>query len=111
MSDIQALERLKKDRALQVEMRDRVIRLSNNPDFKALIEQEYMVNEVARFMEVAGDPRMKPDQRDDALREAYGPGCLKRWLQAREIMGDHAAEQIIQIDAELEELRQEGVEE
>ena len=110
MSDIQALEKLKKDHQANVAMRDRVLRLSNNADFKAVIAREWMVEEVARFMDVAGNPNIKPEQRKDATDAALAPGSLKRWMHARIQMGDASEAQIIAIDEELEELRLEGEE-
>ena len=111
MSDIQALENQKKDRQREVAIRDLVLKLSNNREFKKVIEEEYCVQEAARFVEVAGNPNLNEQQRKDAMDAAMAPGHLKRWLNARIMMGYYAEHQIVQIDAEIEELRMEGEEE
>lgn len=105
-SEIAQLQEMKKQRQAVVEMRDRLIRLYNNPDFKAVFLHEYMVVEVARFMETAGNPNVPAPQRADALQQAYAPGCLKRWLDARLMMGDTAEEQMGEIDEEILEREQ-----
>lgn len=105
-NEIAQLQEMKKQRQAVVEMRDRLIRLYNNPDFKAVFLQEYMVTEVARFMETAGNPNVPPAQREDALQQAYAPGCLKRWMDARLMMGDTAQEQMEEIDEEILEREQ-----
>lgn len=104
--EITQLQEMKKQRAAVVEMRDRLIRLYANPDFKAVFLKEYMVDEVARFMETAGNPNVPAPQRADALQQAYAPGCLKRWLDARLMMGDTAQEQMEEIDEEILEREQ-----
>lgn len=108
MSDIQALENQKKDCQEAVAMRDLVLKLSTNREFKKVIETEFCINEAARFAEVAGNPNLNDKQRKDAMDAAMAPGHLKRWMSARIMMGNHAEQQIIQIDAEIEEIRMEG---
>lgn len=103
---IAQLREMKAQRATVVDMRDKIIRLYANPDFRAVFLQEYMVTEVARFMETAGNPNVPPAQRADALQQAYAPGCLKRWLDARLMMGDTAQEQLEEIDDEIIEMEQ-----
>jgi hypothetical protein len=56
--EIAQLQEMKKQRQAVVDMRDRLIRLYTNPDFKAVFLKEYMVDEVARFMETAGNPNV-----------------------------------------------------
>lgn len=104
--EIEQLRHARKQREDVVAMRDRLIRLYKNPDFRAVFLDEYMVLEVARFMETAGNPNVPAPQRADALQQAYAPGALKRWLDARLMMGDTAAEQIEEIDEEILEREQ-----
>lgn len=110
MSDIKALEDLKVQHQNQVAMRDLVLKLSNNRDFKKVIEEEYCIQEAARFVELAGSPTLSVEQRKETLDCAMAPGHLKRWMSARIQMGNYSEDQIFQIDAEIEELRGEEAE-
>jgi hypothetical protein len=110
MSDLEQLKELKATRTELVEFRNKIMRLYKNPDFRDVFLKEYMVVEVARFMEVAGNPNQNQQQRADALQQAYAPGMLKRWLDARLLMGDTAEEHLTEIDgAILEEEQMEAM--
>ncbi|MER9436696.1 hypothetical protein NKJ04_17535 [Mesorhizobium sp. M0618] len=110
MSDIKALEQqIVAAKAVQ-EQRDRMVRLANNSDFRALIIEGFCKDECARYTHVSTEPGLSKDDRADALAAAQSAGHLKRWINAIIMMGNRAAEDISQMDEALAELRAEASE-
>ena len=110
MSDIQGLEAQKADLQKQVELRDLILKLSGNFEFRKVIEENYLITEAARNARIGGDPNLDEKQRNDALQMAMAAGHLQRYLSANVRMGNQAQEVILQINEALEELRAEGSE-
>lgn len=108
MSQIAQLEAQKKDLREAVDLRDQILRLSQNIDFRAVIEEDYLIQEAARNARTAGDPNLTAEMRADCISMAIASGHLQRFLSARVKMGNTAEDTIIQIDEALEELRAEG---
>lgn len=110
MSEIQKLEAQKEDLKKQVELRDQILKLSSNHEFRNVIHVEFFQKEAGRLVRIGGDPALDKQQRQDAIDMALATGHLQRFLSANVQMGNQAEETIFQIDAALEELRAEGVE-
>lgn len=108
MSEIQELEAQKKDLQKQVELRDQILKLSENREFRKVVQEEFFLHEAARCARIAGDPGMDEKMRNDAMEMAKAAGHFQRYLQANIQMGNQAEETIRQIDATLEEIRMEG---
>lgn len=111
MSEIQALERQKREMQEHVALRDKVLKLSANPEFRDVIEHDYMLMEATRNIRIGSDPALDKDMRKDAVDMALATGHLKRYLSAKIQIGNQAENTIIHIDQELEELRQSGEDE
>lgn len=88
-----------------VETRARIQRLSQNLDFKELINKRYLIEEAAAFASSAGDPAMTKDQREEALTMALAPGHLKRWLSVQVTMANTAEDQLPQMKHARDVLR------
>jgi hypothetical protein len=108
MSDLNKLEQQRKDAKKAVDFRDTVLRLAENPDFRAVIREEFMVRDCARFVRESINPNIDATGRADALGFAQAAGYLKNWLNVAIQKGDVAAGQITQIDEALDEIRAEG---
>ena len=94
MSEIQELEAEKVRLARQVTLRDQILKLSENFEFRKVIHDGFLTDVERRNM----------------LDMAMAAGHLQRYLSANVQMGHQAADSIIQIDGALEELRAEGAE-
>lgn len=88
-----------------VESRNRIQRLTQNSDFKELINKRYLVEEAAAFAASAGDPALTKDQREEALTMALAPGHLKRWLSVQITMANTAEDQLPQLKHARDVLR------
>lgn len=110
MSQIQELEAQKVDMQKQVDLRDAILKLSGNHEFRKVINEGFLRDDCARNARIAGDPTLDAKQQQDALNMALAAGHLQRYLSANVQMGNMAADNIIQIDEALEELRAEGAE-
>ena len=99
-------EQIKAEKEL-VELHDCVHRLQSNRDFRRLINDEFLLKEPARLAMMAGDPIMDPQQRADAAEMSRAAGHLKRFLSATHTRGKHAASNIKDIEAQLDEVRAE----
>ena len=110
MSQIQELEAQKTDLQKQVDLRDAILRLSGNHDFRKVINEGFLRDDCARNARIAGDPTLDAKQQNDALQMALAAGHLQRYLSANVQMGNMAENNIIHVNGELEELRAEGTE-
>ena len=88
-----------------VETRARIQRLTQNSDFKELINKRYLVEEAAAFAASAGDPALTKDQREEAMTMALAPGHLKRWLSVQITMANTAEDQLPQLKHARDVLR------
>ncbi|QIG67785.1 hypothetical protein PP747_gp084 [Rhizobium phage RHph_Y38] len=94
---------------VQIALRDRLLRLQNNSDFTKLINEEFLVKEAARFVQLSQDPALPNDEaRRDALQLAQATGHLKRWFSAIITMGNVAERDLRDNEALIEELRAAG---
>lgn len=110
MSQIQELEAQKEDLRKQVELRDQILKLSANFEFRKVIHEGFLRDDCARNARIAGDPGLDEKMQKDALNMALAAGHLQRYLSANVQMGNQAEQTIFQIDEALEELRAEGAE-
>ena len=108
MSQIAQLEALKVDRRKDIDLRDQVLRLAQNPDFRAIFDKEFCEVEAGRLVRAAGDPNLPEKERNDCIQMALATGHVKRFLSTKVQMGNHAEQDLITIDEQLEELRAEG---
>lgn len=99
-------EHAKETAQLLVQERDEALKLAENPIFKKLILDGFMKADCARFVMESGDPCLDAEQRADALAMAQAAGHLKRFLNAKVVMGNTAEKQLAELTPEFfEELR------
>lgn len=89
----------------------RLERLLQNKDFKAIVGQEFMVEEAARYVHISCDPNLGKEDRADALFIAQSGGALKRWLAIKEMMLRQKINNIPSLESDLDAARQEENEE
>lgn len=95
----------------RVALRDVVIRLTNNRDFKKVIQDGFMEEHAARNIRLSVDPQTHKDEVQHCIASAQAAGYLKQYLSALIQMGNVAANQIPEIEAEMDEMRAEGADE
>ena len=105
MSEVYALEKQLEGSKKAIELRQIALRLSQNPDFKKLILEEFCVNEAARYVHTSADPAMNAEQRADALAIAQAGGHLKRYLSVVMQMGYQAESQLVSLQEAIEQAR------
>lgn len=110
MSEIQELEAEKARLQKQVTLRDQILKLSENHEFRKVIHDGFLNEECARSARMAGEPTLSDVERRNMLDMAMAAGHLQRYLSANVQKGNQAEETIIQYDQALEELRAEGAE-
>jgi len=107
MTDVTELEAYRENQQTLLDRRNMALRLSNNPDFKKLILDEFCMREAARYVHTSADPAMGKEERADALAMAQASGHLKRFLSVTVQMGAHAERSMPEVDAALAEARAE----
>lgn len=80
MSELAQLEEQQKTANELIELKKAAIRLSVNPDFKTLFQKGYFLEEAARMVQLASDPALTKEQREDANDMAKATGHAKRYL-------------------------------
>lgn len=100
----QRIDELKK----AIEIRDAVMRLQDNADFRKVINENFMVKDCARFAQLSQDPVLDAPSQQDALRIAQAAGHLKRYLSIQIQMGNVADRDLIDNQNVIDELRAEA---
>lgn len=85
-----ALEQQLNKTKQSVELRNLALKLSENPEFKKIILEEFCVKECARYAQLSADPTLSVEDRANSLALAQAAGHLKRYLSVLVRMGDVA---------------------
>lgn len=114
MSEVeQQVEQLRQhqaDQKILVQAREDALALATNPVFKRLILDGFCTVECARYVQESCDPLLTAAQRADALAMAQSSGNLKRFLSLCIQIGNTAANNIQQADAEIAHVLEFGLE-
>ena len=110
MNPVNALEQQLKGFRDLAARRAAALRLFDNADFKSVILNEFMVQECARYAQTSGDPNIDAVGRADALAIAQSAGHLKRYLSVVVQMGNHAENEIVNLEQAIDEARAEEAE-
>ncbi|AYA64327.1 hypothetical protein [Alteromonas sp. RKMC-009] len=106
---IKEIEISKKDAEKLVDDARAVNRLLKNRDFKRVITEGFFEKEAVRLVLLKSDPNFQsPEDQASLLTAMDGIGVLRHYLQTRLVLGDQASASIEDLDAELEELREEA---
>jgi hypothetical protein len=103
--ELEALERDIDASKKRIAFAERVTRLLENPDFRAVIMEEYIVQEAARLVQQSVSPALNESQRKDSLSMAQATGHLKQWLQVTQTVADTLRDRLGEMDSTVEELR------
>lgn len=108
---LQALDIQLEASKVHIALRDAVLRLQKNRDFVKVINEQFLVQECARYVHCSADPALSLESRADALAIAQAAGHLKRFLSVMVTMGNHAESQIPDIEREKDDIRSQEAEE
>lgn len=107
MSEVQRLQKQIEGNKQAIELAAAYERLSKNRDFKKLVLEQFMVQECARYVQVSCDPNLDAGSRADALGLAQAAGHLKRYFAVVCKIGEHAASEVVELEAAIVEAEQE----
>lgn len=89
-----------------VDMRDALVRLSKNRDFKKVILEGYLEKEAARLALISAHSHpTHVENRDEIILQIQGISCFNQFLQTIEMIGNVMANEIAQNEELLDELR------
>lgn len=108
VSVVDQLEQQKSDAKILIDRRQIALRLASNPDFRKLIMEGFCRDDAARYAQESGDPSLPADSRADALLMAQASGHLKRFLSVTIQMGAYHERTMPELDAALDEARNEA---
>ncbi len=104
-TELQALEAQRKAAEKLMEKRDAALRLENNSDFKLLIMEGFLKEEVIRNTAMSADPAYDPAMRADSLAMAQAGGHLSRYIRAQIQMANTAQANLEELDEAIVEAR------
>lgn len=108
MSEVQQLnDQLEYSKHL-VKMRDTVVRLRKNKDFKYLIDEVFLEKECAAYARASADYSLDEDSRKSSLAMAQAAGHLETFLNKYMVMGAQAEATIPHVEQAILEAMQEG---
>jgi hypothetical protein len=99
------LEQHKENLKRYVERRDALVKLLKNREFKQIISEGFMRDEVVRSVAMSGDPNFDAKQQADCLSMAQAGGHLKRYLNLSLAEGQRAQDALPELDSAIEEAR------
>ena len=89
---------------------DAIQRLTANADYRRVIEQGFMTEDCARFVQLSVNTNFSEEQRLDALGSAQAAGHLKQYISAHTKMANTADAEKRQAQQAIEEMRTGDVE-
>lgn len=102
---VEQLERQLEDTKKQVAFGDAVLRLVNNPDYRKVIEDGFMLHECARYAQQSANPALDDRGRADALLIAQAAGALKRFLSVNIQIRNQCAGSVPDLESAIEDAR------
>lgn len=93
-----------------IDVANKLARLQQNPDFKAVVLDLWMVKECARYAQQAENPALQPEAQQDCARMAAAPGHFKRWMEVVSQISQVAKNSLDELDNEIDSMRAEGAE-
>lgn len=110
MSQLTELQEYLKVLSKQIEFKDQVNRLLENPDFKSIILEGFCKDEMTRCMQLAVSDRISPDLRDVYLQMAKSSATLENYLNTLIVLGTNAVEDKEEVSQQIESLLVNGEE-
>lgn len=106
---VEKLEREKKAHTETLALRDSLLRLYKNKDFKNVIEYHFMEKACARYARMSGLSTLNADARADSLSKAQAAGHLQEWMHSIEMLAVQAEQSLQKIQAEEADIRAEAL--
>ena len=106
---VEKLEREKKAHTEMLALRDSLLRLYKNKDFKNVIEHHFMEKACARYARMSGLSTLNSDASADSLSKAQAAGHLQEWMHSIEMLAIQAEQSLQKIQAEEAEIRAEAL--
>ena len=103
--DIQDAEKQIAGMKQLAERRELALKLSQNPEFRKLILEYYLVEETARLVHLSADPSLSEQDQRISLSMAQAAGHFKRFMSATMQMGFVAQRDLAQHVENLEQMR------
>lgn len=104
-TDVQSrLEEMRADIAqyeVLVAKKNAVLRLKENPDYQAVLENGFFRHEALGYLAASTDPSLKEEERADALAIAQSGSHVRRYLNVTVQMGLNAEKSIRAIQEEM----------
>jgi len=95
-----------------VARKDAVMRLRQNPDFRLIFDDGYFIQEPARLVSLLTDPEWAGDEKqEEIMRDMYGVSATRQYLVGIVGFGRQMERNIASSETQLEELRDESLEE
>lgn len=110
MSEVNEIEQNIEVLKNQIALRDQVLKLEKNRDFKAIILEGFCTKEAAKYVQTAGNPNLSKEAREDALNLALASGHVLRFLEVIKAMGNAAEARLPRYEEELDNARAEELE-
>lgn len=85
----------------QVELRDAILRLNDNADFRLVFEKKFMEEEALRACRMSSDPMIDRKMQKDMMSIAASTGHVRRFLSANIQMGNRSEGDIVQLEEEI----------
>jgi hypothetical protein len=104
MNQIEQIEVSLEDAKQAVALRDAVLRLEKNRDFKKLIEQGYLTEEAVRLTHLLAHPAMA-ERQDDLITDLKGISAFKAYIHQIMATGNMAEVSLKEHEEALDELR------
>jgi hypothetical protein len=111
VSQVNQLERQRKDNEELIAKRDMALKLFTNREFKKLILDGFCLEDCARYAQLSSDPSLNAEQRADSLGLAQAAGHLRRYLSVVVQMGHRGEAENAKVDEAINEARLEEAEE
>lgn len=103
MSEVAQLKQQLEGSKKLVELKNTVMRLSENKDFEELIIKGFCRDEAASNVKMSGNLHLEQANRENALAIAQAAGHLERFLSQIVVEGMNAERVIPQIETQLQE--------
>ena len=111
MSEVKMLEDNLEAARKQAEFHKKLIRLTENPDFKELIIDGFIIAECARYTGLSVNLDVPADIRENSALFAKSTALLAQWIDRNLSLTQSAQEDIVMLEGELTLARQEEIQE
>jgi len=93
---METAERIEKEK--EIDLRNKVLDLINNPSWKEVIENAYFNKEAIRIVSAIGNFQLTTDQKKNLVGAAEGISCLQQFLSRLIGYGNQAEADIEEFD-------------